>query len=209
MSGRSSAVCQATGAPQSCPTTYAFSSPRAWISPTTSPTRWRMVYASTSSGWSLRPYPRWSGATTRKPASARGPNWWCQECHDSGSRAGGLPRAVALFGDVQPNAVHVNHSMLNHVRQGTCRDLRAGLTGSPPHSCRSEPAKRLAQRRTGSGRRTGRSASARLSSGRSLSAADGLGAGPGSATMHENGTLLRRRYEALFCFASLMEGSPR
>jgi hypothetical protein len=30
-------------------------------------------------GWSLRPYPRWSGATTRKPASARGQNWWCQE----------------------------------------------------------------------------------------------------------------------------------
>ena len=54
-SGRISAENQATGAPQSWPTTTAWRSPSAATVPTTSPTRWLMVYAPTSAGWLVVP----------------------------------------------------------------------------------------------------------------------------------------------------------
>ena len=54
-SGRSSAACHATGAPQSCPTITAVGAPSASSSPTMSPTRCRSVYWSIAAGASLCP----------------------------------------------------------------------------------------------------------------------------------------------------------
>ena len=54
-SGRRSAAFHATGAPQSCPTITAVSTPSASRSPTMSPTWWSCVYWSMASGRSVPP----------------------------------------------------------------------------------------------------------------------------------------------------------
>ena len=54
-SGRHSAACQATGAPQSWPTMTALVSPSAFTSSAMSPTMWKSVYWSIGSGASVPP----------------------------------------------------------------------------------------------------------------------------------------------------------
>ena len=73
-SGRSKAACHAIVAPQSFPITIALRSPKASMIPTRSPTISSVVYSPASFGQSLRPKPRRSGATARKPAFARPTN---------------------------------------------------------------------------------------------------------------------------------------
>ena len=64
-SGCSTAICQVTLAPQSCPTKIADCSPASSSRPHMSPHSVTTSYASTCGGAELAPNPRMSGASTR------------------------------------------------------------------------------------------------------------------------------------------------
>lgn len=70
ISGLSRAVLAAMAEPQSWPTITAVSSPSARTTATLSSIWSSIRYASTSTGFDERPYPRTSMATARKPAAA-------------------------------------------------------------------------------------------------------------------------------------------